>query len=177
MRKLAFIGLLTVATCLFTYPVSAAGESRDQHPAPTQQLYSLANGQNSGFTTGASVLQGKAQGDTIYLLGGPNRDDGDFESATSGCDWDGWTTADLTVAAESVWHCSDYHCDNLDPDTVPNHAWWCGMMYNHDCETGDYGGYGNIWTEWLDWYGTVPDNSLPAIVTVSAMLNYDVDRG
>jgi len=125
----------------------------------------------------APIRLSKTQGDTIYLLGGPDRDDGDFETASGECSWDGWTSADITVSPESRWHCSDYHCDNLDPETVPNHAWWCGRMYNDDCETGDFGGYGNRWTEWLDWYGTVPDNSLPTTVTVSAVMNYDVEPG
>jgi hypothetical protein len=171
MRKLVFSLLFVVSASVFLSAGSAYGDAREEHD------YYLADDRYDGVLTGQAIRQGKVQGDTIYLMGGPDRDDGDFETAEGEPDWEGWISIDLTVETGSIWHCADYHCQNLDPTTVPNHAWWCGTMYNFDCGTGDFGGYGNLWVEWLDWHGAVADNTLPTTVTVHALLNYDVEPG
>jgi len=143
----------------------------------TSELWQLrVEDGHSGTLTGRPLSIFKAFTDTIYLMGGSaDPDHGDFEGEDGECSWDGWTSHDLTIVTTSNWHCDDYNCQNLDPGTVPNHAWWCGRYWQDDCATGDLGGYGNLWHEYLAWYGTVPNPSLSTQVRITAMLNYDVE--
>jgi len=90
---------------------------------------------------------------------------------------------DMQVMAEPLpvtfdcccWNVDTYNCDNLDPSTDPNHAWWCGE-YFASCETGDLvGGYGNDWDCKLDKLYTVQDTAVSTTVTVTALLNHDTE--
>jgi len=113
--------------------------------------------------------------DSLYILGGP-LGNGDFQEGSFGTpSWDGWTHVDLTLFTETKWHCDTYQAVNLDPGTVPNHAWWCGQYWPDDCLTGDFGGYGNDWEQYLTWQGTVSDPGLPTTVKVQAVLNHQVE--
>jgi len=168
-----------VCFLLFVLPAAIALASNDEtlrdpdRPFPSQEFIQTAH---AGVFHGQPWSTHKAVGDTIYLLGGdaiPNL--GDFQDLYGEPAWDDWTHHDLTITTESHWHCDDYNCQNLDPDTVPNHAWWCGRYFSHDCDSGDYGGYGNFWNEYLVWYGTVSDPSLATTVRVTAKLNHDVE--
>jgi hypothetical protein len=112
--------------------------------------------------------------DSLYILGGP-LGNGDFEEDWGVPSWDGWSHVDLTLFTDTKWQCDTYQAANLDPATNPNHAWWCGQYWEDDCQTGDFGGYGNNWTQYLTWQGNVADPGLPTVVTVQAVLNHYVE--
>lgn len=115
-----------------------------------------------------------AKQNTLYVYGGPGTVEGKFEDANGMPNWQGWTHEDLTSQTQ-YWNIDQYNCQNLDPPTVPNHAWWCGRTYSHECGTGDYAGYGPDWLQGLEWTGTVPDPGQPITVTVNARLNHDLE--
>jgi hypothetical protein len=169
MGLISFLVLVTFVTSA----AMASGE-RGRTVSKYDSEYERADGTQVNVLWGAPLSAGKALGDTIYLMGGdadPNF--GDFEDEGGECSWDGWTSIDKTQRTEEIWHCDSYNCQNLDPETVPNHAWWCGQYWADDCGTGDYGGYGNNWEEYLGWYGTVANPATSTTVTLNAMLNYD----
>jgi len=144
---------------------------------PDRSAYRFADAAFGGRLQGETILAGKAPLDSVALLGGLGRDDGDFQDAAGAPSWDGWTHIDITQRHEEFWHVDDYHCANLDPGTVPNHAWWCGTEFADDCGTGDFAGYGNSWDEQLDWWGAVGDSTQGVTVTVEAVFNYDNEPG
>lgn len=171
MKKITLLALLSLIL---------AWALVDAAPKDSQELqrYNLVDGKYSGVLIGEVVSRGKAIPDTVYIMGGLDRLDGKFQDASGAPDRQGWIGVDRTAPTELYWHVDDYHCQNLDPTTVPNHAWWCGTEpWYDDCGTGDYAGYGNGWREQLDWTGAVDDPALSTTVTVSAVLNYDVEPG
>ena len=165
MKRFAFIAVLPLALVL-ALPAQAAD------PVDISSL-AKADGRYNRIGHGGVVTLGKARADTVYILGGPDRLDGKFQDASGAPDWQGWTHLDLTAPTAVNWNCSDYHCQNLDPETVPNHAWWCGTYFDDDCGSGDFGGYGNDWLEYLDWTGSVLNPTTSVSVTVNAMVNHD----
>ncbi len=135
--------------------------------------YQYSRAEYSGVSVGLPITTTKAAVDTVYLMGGPDRADGKFQTGGGEPDLQGWTGIDLTARTTIIWHCDTYNAANLDPGTPGNHAWWCGQYWEDDCGTGDFGGYGNNWEEYLAWYGTVANPALSTTVTLNAMLNYD----
>ena len=116
--------------------------------------------------------------DTINLYGGPGILEGKFETAGGLADQQGWTTLDNTAPAVTYWTIDQYQAANLDPGTPGNHAWWCGEMFEACPEKDDLaGGYGDNWNTSLGWSFPVLDNSLPAVVTITAVLNSDTEPG
>jgi len=164
-----------------TFSLSIPGEFESVcagEPAGAQPGYQLADGKYAGVLTGGLVLAGKARADTVYLMGGdaePNL--GDFEGEDGAPSWDGWTRIDFTAHTNLNWHVDDYNCANLDPGQPDNHAWWCGTTYPDDCGTGDYNGYGNNWSESLDWRGAVADPGSGVTVRLQAVLNNHNEPG
>lgn len=131
----------------------------------------------------AAVLIGGPLGDfaaakqgTLYVYGGPGTTAGKFENSNGQPHWQNWTHEDRT-SLNQYWHVADYNCQNLDPWTTPNHAWWCGRTYDFDCWTGDFAGYGPGWLQALQWTGTVPDPLATVWVTVTAQINHDLETG
>jgi len=142
------------------------------------QGYNIVDGRYDGVLTSSGAMT-KAVGDTIYLIGGPDRQDGKFQNDLNPTlpDPEGWTGHDLTAHTESKWHIDTYNAALLDPNFTPNHAMWCGEYMAQDCGTGDFGGYANGYEEYLDWVGTVADPGLPTNVTLTCVLNYDNEPG
>ncbi len=114
--------------------------------------------------------------DTVDIYGGPGTLEGAFQTADGLPDRQGWTTSDGTVTIQDIWNISHYNAANLDPGVTDNHAWWCGQDFPA-CPSDTVGGYGNSWNTSLAWGGVVTDNSLPAIVTVTGILNNDTEPG
>ena len=168
-----FTCLLLVLTTSFN--VIAKLSNTEQDKVTARPI--LSDGHPSEFLTGGTPGGFSATADTIYLLGGPGRDDGDFEDGGLPS-WDGWTSIDLTaIDIDHFWNVSDFNCQDLDPLTIPNHAWWCGETFS-SCTTGDDArGYGSNYNEILDWYGEVADPGSTVSVTVNAMLNYACEPG
>jgi len=76
---------------------------------------------------------------------------------------------------DSYWHIDNFNCQNLDLLTPNNHAWWCGTYYD-PCDAEDpAGGYGNNWSERLDWRAAVADPGNSVTVRVDAFINYDLE--
>ncbi len=142
------------------------------------QGYKFVDGRYDGVLTSSGAMVA-AKADTIYLIGGPDRNDGKFQNDFNPNlpDDEGWVGVDLTAHTESKWHIDTYNCANLDPNFVPNHAMWAGEYLADDCGTGDFGGYSNGYQEYLDWVGTVADPGLTTNVTLTGILNYDNEPG
>jgi len=133
----------------------------------------------SQILMGEVIGAGKARADTLYLLGGPDLGDGDFQHDI----WEsfpmdeGWYGVDITQRTEEIWHIDTYNAELLDELVVPNHAMWCGTDIP-SCGGGDpEGGYGNGYNEYLDWYGVVPNPGSGTTVNLTARLNYDNEPG
>ncbi|MFH1844703.1 MAG: hypothetical protein ABIF77_15995, partial [bacterium] len=96
---------------------------------------------------------------------------GDFQDNFGLPNWDCWYCVDYTQKDSPIWHVSTYQAANLDPLTVPNNAWWCGEDFA-SCGGGDpVGGYGNSYTEYLDYWAEVTSAGAPTSVTITAVLN------
>ena len=113
--------------------------------------------------------------DTLYILGGPDRWDGSFETPTGLPDWHGWTHQDLTSSDENPWHISTYWAENLGGHGPGNHAMYCGDETIPACAPDDtIGGYGNQWRDDLQWRTTAPNPGQPVTVRLTGFLNYDL---
>ncbi len=111
--------------------------------------------------------------DTIYLMGGPDRDDGKFQvvGRPSVPDWQGWTSVDLTARTDEIWHISTFNSPN------GSAAMWCGEVFEPCDDDDPPEGYGNGYEEYLDWVGTVDDPGQATQITVTFDLNYDNEPG
>jgi len=172
MKKHYFsIPLILMATMLFSQLTLAVERPQVTSIRETAVV-------QSDLLTGNVMGLASCKTDSIYLLGGPDRDDGDFEDALGLPDWEGWTSFDRTASGQDYWHIDTYNCDNLDPTSIPNHAWWCGAITYPSCGPGDpEGGYGDGYNEFLNWWGEVPDSAAEVTVTLSAQLNYENEPG
>ncbi|MFH1842213.1 MAG: hypothetical protein ABIF77_03325, partial [bacterium] len=173
LRKALSLETFVVLVTLCLHQIVVAGEVSPRAPSRTADSSS-----RSHLLTGAGIGRAAAVTDTTYLLGGPDRDDGDFQDGFGLPDWEGWTGNDRTASGDRNWHIDSYNCDNLDPATPDNHAWWCGSPVYPSCGPGDpEGGYGNNYNDRLYWWGEVPDTTLAVTVTLTAQLNYDNEPG
>lgn len=114
--------------------------------------------------------------DTLDLYGGPGTLEGTFQNAAGLPDRQGWTTEDGTAPDPESWNISPYNAANLDPGVTDNNAWWCGQEFPA-CPNDTIGGYGNSWNTSLVWQGVVSDASLPAVITLTGILNNDTEPG
>jgi len=128
--------------------------------------------QEPNFTTSPSMLHGspvttsKAVRDTMYLLGGPGSLDGSFEDAGGVADWHGWTHQDISQAEQSLyWHISDHQ------PIQGSYSMWCGTWFDDDS------GYGNGWTQNLEFIWPLPDAGEPVAVSWTGILFYDTEPG
>ena len=130
------------------------------------------------YTSGV-INPGKSVTDTLQVYGGPGTNEGTFQSAgdPNVPDWQGWTSVDETEPTNLYWHIDDFYCASLDPGTPDNKAWWCGEVFP-SCNLEDLpGGYGNGYTQYLDWHHAPPVITEDVTVRVQAVLNYDVEPG
>jgi hypothetical protein len=111
---------------------------------------SLALGE---FSVPATALgTAKADGDTVYLLGGPGTTDGRFETSIGLPDWHAWTSEDFTLDETYAWNISSLPEHVIDG----SYTMVCGVLWEFDDGTTDFG-YGNGWYKELVFTGTVPD--------------------
>ncbi|MCP4572843.1 MAG: T9SS type A sorting domain-containing protein [bacterium] len=92
----------------------------------------------------------------------------DFESGPGG-----WISHDLTEVVPH-WQTSDFNAANLDPGTG-NKAWWCGANFAVCDALEEPGGYGPGYDDILEWRGTVPNPVQPTNVSLTAVLNHDLE--
>jgi hypothetical protein len=131
--------------------------------------YDLADGRYEQVFNATPMNASRA--DTVYLIGGPNRDDGKFQDDLSGTqpEDEGWFGVDLT-AKVPTWHVSTYR-------TGVNTA-YCGDELIPSCGVGDpIGGYANSYWELLDWSGTAPNALAATVVDVTGTIWYDNEPG
>ncbi len=157
---------LTLLLILLAVLASASAAS-----VRTEGLLPVDGSETTAVLTSAAPSAAKS--DTVYLLGGPGRWDGTFqtEGSTYLPDWHGWYGVDLTERSYEIWH-----VDTFNSPTGTSAA-WCGELFA-SCGTGDPAeGYGNGYEEFLVWRGVVADGALPVNVTVTFDLNYDNEPG
>ncbi len=114
--------------------------------------------------------------DTTYLLGGPGRWDGSFETPGGQPDWHGWTHVDLTGwAGENHWHVSTYWAEYIEGHGLGNHALYCGDETIPACDPPDtIGGVGPNFLDDVEWRQSVTDPSQPVTVRLTGLMNYDL---
>ena len=110
----------------------------------------------------------KASGDTIYLLGGPDRLDGRFEDATGQPAWHGWTSVDFTDAdTDNAWHVQDQYV------LSGSYSMVCGAEIPQPA--GSVWGYGNNWRMALLQTHAVDDPSQTRTLRVTGTLRVDTE--
>jgi hypothetical protein len=171
MRTVQVIIVLTALVLVGT--ALAAGGSPNGEVRPVKSY-------GDETLVGQALPGGKARADTLYLIGGPDRQDGDFNNDYYEAlpDSEGWIGVDHTRRTESMWHIDTFNAELLDPTHTPNRAMWCGSDAYLPCGGEPINpGYGNNFREYLDWYGIVPNPFGSTSVTVTARLNYDTEPG
>jgi len=121
---------------------------------------------------GQSPYLTKADQDTVYLLGGPDRLDGSFQTTSGIPEWHGWTGLDRSlppIPASGYWNISDFNAAGLNGHPAGNLAMWCGTTY------GDDPGYGNYWQAPLLWSRESSNPGGALTVRVTAWLNHDTE--
>ncbi|HOX24918.1 MAG TPA: FlgD immunoglobulin-like domain containing protein [Candidatus Krumholzibacteria bacterium] len=109
----------------------------------------------------------KASGDTIYLMGGPDREDGKFESATGVPSWQGWTHDDITTESVAAWHISTTYVLSGARSMV------CGLQL--PTENGSDFGYGNDWKNSLVFTYPVANPGADSQVRLTGTMRVDTE--
>ncbi len=121
----------------------------------------------------------KAEGDT-FLLMGPNGSGapyiGDFETGkTLDGSNNGWTSTDLTQPTVSHWSVSDYF--QAETGLPGNNVAWCGDVFDACAADDSIGGYGNNWSEVLEYRTTIGNPLVSTTVNISGDMWYDTEPG
>ena len=170
-RRLASVVLFSLVFAASFIAIAIAGPlPADVHPARDPQML-----------RGGNPSQTKTARDTLLLMGPTGSGAsyaGDFESPVKALDpsdprTNGWTSIDLTQPTEAHWHVSDYFAVN------GSYSAFCGDESYPSCDgvLDPEGGYGNNWHDTLEFRGTVLDNSLSTIVTITATANIFSEPG
>ena len=168
---LAFVmsAAMLLALALGTAPAWARPEfSRDASPA--RALRSSAPVSRLDNQPAA-----KAAGDTIYLLGGPDRLDGSFEDAAGLPDWHGWTHHDLTRPEYNRWHVSTYWARGLNGHGAGNQALVCVEENIPACSVADT--VGGVVSDMMDevvWEAPVAHAQVATLVRLTGYLHHDL---
>jgi len=110
----------------------------------------------------------KSEVDTVYILGGPDRQDGRFETAQGAPDWHGWTHRDMTLVEETFWSASDV------APLAGQYSFWCGAFFGLQ---GDDPGYGNNWDQQLRFAHAVAAPSAEVAVRWTGLIRTDTEPG
>jgi hypothetical protein len=125
------------------------------------------HGGNPAFATAAV--------DTYRLLGPWNSGadyNGQFEDQSAFPAWNGWTSDDRTALSQSQWQAATQYAVN------GAYSAWCGSAQFDPCSPFDpVGGYGNNWSEKLEWRGTVADPAAGCQLQVIGVLDHDTEQG
>lgn len=121
---------------------------------------------------GAPINAAKDVGDTTYIIGGPGAVNGKFEDNLGSPNWNGWTSADITLGG-GKWHIDTYNV----PTGGGTKAMWCGQLFLDDCGTGDNRGYANNYNENLQFTYVVANTGIPTQVDMTALVNWDAEPG
>ncbi len=110
----------------------------------------------------------KADVDTIYLLGGPDRQDGRFETSSGAPDWHGWISEDFTNDGIPAWHIS------TDWVISGSRTMVCGVDWDLPGDESDFG-YGNNWNKFLVFTHDVPDPNQPTELRLTGSMIPDTE--
>jgi len=115
--------------------------------------------------------------DEIYIYGGPETLEGKFETEDGDPDRQGWTSHDLSVPEDlpDEFQIDTFYCANLDPETVDNHAYWCGDHYPICPPSVVDGGYGDSINAGLEWEIVVPEPGVSIQGTLEFALNHNLE--
>jgi hypothetical protein len=144
----------------------------------------LVQGISSQLFGGPADGSSKARCDSTIIMGpwGSGAPfNGQFEASSNSiqvCAWNGWTSHDNNLPDSIYWHADTYNAANLNGHGAGNMAAWCGTMDFAACSAADVdGGYGNNMEDGMIWEAVVADPSQPALLTIDAWLNYNVEPG
>jgi len=157
-RKLWFISLIAVLAL-------ASATAADEETGTLDLSRFSPRLTNPTKVSAATVGSAKAEVDTLYLMGGPDRLDGKFEDAAGNADWGGWTTWDITFEGTVAWHLSTQRV--LDG----SYSMVCGV--DVEVPGGTNFGYGDNWEKSLQFSQTVPNPDQSVTLGVTAMLRVD----
>ena len=154
----------------FTFAIQAAHArpaARNSGPRPQVE---------TGPVVSLPAPAAKSQVDSLYVLGGPGRWDGSFETPAGQPDWHGWTHEDLArFGDDNHWHVSTYRAEYIIGQGQGNHVLYCGDESIAACDPPDtIGGVGPGWLDEIEWRYHVADNSQPVTVRLTGLLHYDL---
>ncbi len=167
-RFLMLLGLVTVL-------VAGAGLAK-----PTQEMTVPQITDNPAPRLAFPNAMAKSAVDTTYLLGGPDRWDGSFDTPGGQPDWHGWTHEDASLPLDNNWHVSNYYAEYIPGHGLGNHAMYCGDETMPECGTAipdTIGGYGNNWLDEIEWRQAVADPSQAVTVRLTGAMLYDTEDG
>jgi hypothetical protein len=99
--------------------------------------------------------------------------DGDFEDAGGNPAWNGWTHYDITQPTVS-----HFRVDTFSNYAGSGYGAWCGDPAIAACDTNDVaGGYGNSWSDLIEFRQTMPNTGTSTQVTITADLFVDSEPG
>ncbi|MEZ4386635.1 MAG: FlgD immunoglobulin-like domain containing protein [Candidatus Krumholzibacteriia bacterium] len=160
---------LTTIMVLASLALAGAAIADNKDDA-TNQLFSARTLEARHQVPAAVTGMSKASGDTIYLIGGPGRLDGRFETAAGTPSWQGWSHEDFTTEADvTPWHVSS--------ERVLDGAY--SMVCGEDVLTagGLEFGYGNDWKTALVFTHAVTDPSVASVVHFTGTMRVDAEPG
>jgi len=163
--------LTILALSLMALPVAAANVPQDPEP-PVDQRLELEMAQPGLDLAQQSGGLAKADVDTVFLIGGPDRLDGGFEDAAGNPSFFEWTSVDLTASGEdNAWHVADEPAD-LVIDGV--YSMVCAA--DIPTEDGIVFGYGNYWRMSLVFTETVTETDVEHPVRITATMAVDTEE-
>jgi len=158
-RKLLIALMITT----FTLAGVAVADNNDNNSVDVNQF--SAKFKNLNKVRSGVAGMAKADVDTVYLMGGPNRPDGKFEDGSGNPDWGTWTTKDMNFEGTVAWHLSSTYV------IEGNYSMVCGA--DIEIPGGTDFGYGNNWDKALVFTHTVANPSQSSTVHVTGILQAD----
>jgi len=177
-QRILPLGLVLILLPVF---IQAAPVSRDfrGYEVTRETTATLTNADHGSFTkSGVDTFcmlshAGSPAGDSAesYSPGPGNLYAGDFQDDFGLKNWDDWSCVDYTQRTDPIWHIDTYHAVN------GSYSYWCGENIP-SCGGGDPdGGYGNSYTEYLDYWADVGNPDQVTSLTITATINYDNEPG
>jgi hypothetical protein len=154
--------LLTVMI-LATFALAGAAVADNEDDIIDPIMNSLGSIQAEAVPVGLA----KADVDTLYLMGGTERQDGKFENIYGNPEWQGWESEDFTFNGVEAW--------NVSSERVLDGAY--SMVCGVDVEVpGGYNfGYGNLWRNPLVFKYEVDDPGESSTVRITARMRVDTE--
>jgi len=168
MAHKLLIGMLVAALALAG---AAAARTETAPDRSLDQFQARAFAPDRPAPTAAGNAFVKADGDTVYLLGGPARSDGTFEDALGNPQWHGWTSVDFTGSTDpNAWLVRDEPAGSV---ISGQYSMACGLDLPRP--DGPDFGYGNNWRMALVSAFAVGDPAAEHTVRVTTTMRVDTE--